>query len=100
MSNKTQATGYFRPSQLAEKEIEETFFEVLLEIGRAVEKHGYDRTPLSRDPADAAKKLAVLIEEVGEVAHALNYDTADVDNLKDELIQVATMALAWRASLS
>jgi NTP pyrophosphatase (non-canonical NTP hydrolase) len=84
----------------AAREIQGTFALVLTEIRRAVEKHGYSRTPLSRDPADVAKKLAVLLEEVGEVAHALNYDSADTDNLKDELVQVATMALAWRASLS
>jgi hypothetical protein len=77
-----------------------TFGSVLTEIRRAVAKHGYSRTPLSKDPADAGKKLAVLVEEVGEVAHALNYDSANLDNLKDELVQVATMALAWRASLS
>lgn len=39
-------------------------------------------------------RQSVLVEEVGECAHALNYGSADQDNLKAELIQVATMALA------
>jgi hypothetical protein len=38
--------------------------------------------------------LSILVEEVGEVAHAMTYD-ADVGNLQDELIQVATVAAAW-----
>lgn len=110
MSDKLEATGYVGASiaeararerrEQAVAEITAAFLDVQAEIARAVEKHGYARTPLSRDPADAGKKLAVLIEEVGEVAHALNYDSANQDNLKAELVQVAAMALAWRASLS
>ncbi len=40
-------------------------------------------------------KLAVLVEEVGEVARALN----DRTELVEELIQVAAVALAWIESL-
>lgn len=69
------------------------------EILRAIRKHGIRRTPLSTDPTDAAMKLAVLVEEVGEVASALTYDRGDRENLKAELIQVAAMALAWAASI-
>lgn len=69
------------------------------EMLRAIRKHGIRRTPLSTDPTDTAMKLAVLVEEVGEVASALTYDRGDRENLKAELVQVAAMALAWRASL-
>jgi len=86
------------PSQIAEKRLEASCFEVMREISRAVEKHGYGRTPLSTDMGDASK-LIILVEEVGEVARALTYDNADFEGLKSELIQVATMALAWHASL-
>lgn len=37
--------------------------------------------------------LTILVEEVGEVARALQ--EKDVENLKDELIQVAAVAVAW-----
>lgn len=41
------------------------------------------------------KRLAILIEEVGEVAKALNEDMS-ADELIKELDQVAAMALSWR----
>lgn len=101
MSNKVEAATHAPclPTARAVAEITATFPDVQAEIARAVGKHGYTRTPLWVGMTDR-EKLAVLVEEVGEVAHALNYDSADQDNLKAELIQVATMALAWRASLS
>ena len=47
------------------------------------------------DPAvDDDRKLAVLAEEVGEVARAL----IEGDGLRAELIQVAAVALAWAES--
>lgn len=46
------------------------------------------------------EKLAILVEEVGEVAHELTYDTDDsLENLRSELIQVASVALTWYESL-
>ena len=39
------------------------------------------------------ERLAVLTEEVGEVAHALNEN--DPDELRRELLQVAACAVAW-----
>lgn len=39
------------------------------------------------------RKLAVLTEEVGEVAEAVLKD--DRDNLRQELIQVAAMCVKW-----
>lgn len=42
------------------------------------------------------ERLAILVEEVGEVAHELTYDqTGDKDKLVIELIQVAAMAATW-----
>lgn len=46
-------------------------------------------------------RLPVLVEEVGEVARALNdlaLDSADGD-LRSQLVQVAAMAVAWIAAL-
>jgi NTP pyrophosphatase (non-canonical NTP hydrolase) len=40
-------------------------------------------------------KLPILVEEVGEVARAL----CDGTNLREELIQVAAVALAWLEGL-
>lgn len=71
------------------------------EIERAIRKHGQARTPLSRD-IPLGEKLAILVEEVGEVAKALTYDhinLEDMENLKKELDQVAAVAMMWRASL-
>jgi NTP pyrophosphatase (non-canonical NTP hydrolase) len=42
------------------------------------------------------ERLAILVEEVGEVAHELTYDSSgDRDKLVKELIQVAAMAASW-----
>lgn len=71
---------------------------VNMEMREAVSKHGFDRTPASNNIGDATK-LITLVEEVGEVARSLTYDEADFENLKDELLQVATMSLAWLYSL-
>ena len=45
------------------------------------------------------QRLAILVEEVGEVAHELTYDQGGRDGRRDELvkelIQVAAMAASW-----
>jgi NTP pyrophosphatase (non-canonical NTP hydrolase) len=42
------------------------------------------------------RRLVILVEEVGEVAHALTYDQPDdVNHLVKELLQVAAVALMW-----
>ena len=38
-------------------------------------------------------RLAALIEEVGEVGRAIH--DGDPDNLREELVQVAAVAIAW-----
>ena len=41
-------------------------------------------------------RLAILVEEVGEVAHELTYDQdGDKTKLVRELVQVAAMAASW-----
>ena len=45
------------------------------------------------------RKLAVLVEEVGEVAAALHEFTGDPADLRAELVQVAAVAVAWLESL-
>jgi hypothetical protein len=62
------------------------------EFVRAQVKHN-GRTPADREMTNA-ERLPILVEEVGEVARAMTYDS-DLDNLVSELIQVAAMALAW-----
>ncbi len=56
-------------------------------------KHGAEScaSPTNTD----SKRLAILVEEVGEVAKALTYDCADEANLMDELVQVAAMSIEW-----
>lgn len=74
------------------------FDKVWHELTSAINKHGFDQTPLNPN-MNPMEKAVILFEEVGEVARATTYDGVNQDNLKDELIQVATMALAWAASL-
>ena len=59
---------------------------------RQVEKWGREgdcSSPLVSPPV----KVAVLTEEVGEVARAVL--DSDEGNLRDELVQVAAVAVAW-----
>jgi NTP pyrophosphatase (non-canonical NTP hydrolase) len=45
---------------------------------------------------DDGTRLAILVEEVGEVAHALNERrVGNVEDLRAELVQVAAVAFAW-----
>lgn len=65
---------------------------------RAAEtKHGRDKTLFSYQ-IPLHHKLAVLLEEVGEVGKCLTYD-GDINTLDKELLQVANLALAWYQSL-
>ena len=42
----------------------------------------------------------ILAEEVGEVAHEVLQGITHKDSLKDELIQVAAVAVAWLESIN
>lgn len=75
--------------------------DVVAEYQRAHDKH-HGHTPFH--PAVAERmKFVILAEEVGEVARALTPDAdtpvGHAGDLRDELVQVATMALAWAARI-
>ena len=72
--------------------------QVANELTSAVKKHGFAQTPMNPEMYYEAK-LVILVEEIGEVARAITYDEHDDKKLKEELIQVAAMALAWAGSL-
>lgn len=57
-----------------------------IEAERARQDHLHPHFP---DP----KRLAILMEEVGEVATALQ--NADINNLEEELIQVVAVGVRW-----
>ena len=76
--------------------------EVAAERIRAHAKHG--ATSMESMPINDLTRLAILIEEVGEVAKEFNearHDGRDVDPLalRKELIQTAAMAIAWADAL-
>lgn len=85
----------------AEYELAEStsiYDEIRAERERAHAKHG--NTSMEAWPADSLSRLAILLEEVGEVAKEFNdarHDGREVDfaKLRAELVQVATMAAAW-----
>lgn len=60
---------------------------------KAITKHGAGRTPADPHMTNGGR-LAILTEELGEVARAMTYDQ-DPLNLERELIQVAAMAAMW-----
>lgn len=66
----------------------------IAEVVRSWEKHG-EHSMVNPDlPRD--ERLAILVEEVGEVATAMNYDGSNKGgDIYSELIQVAAMALSW-----
>ena len=66
--------------------------DVLAEVGRERSRQEWLRTAGAIGPVDTdGERLAVLVEEVGEVARAMN----DGKGLREELIQVAAVAVAW-----
>lgn len=69
-----------------------TFTTIDREAGAAIQKHGHLNTPIN-SKSDALVNLSILLEEVGEVAHALN--EKDSENLKEELAQVAAVCAMW-----
>lgn len=77
--------------------------EITSERSRAHAKHG--DTSMESFPVDSLDRLAILTEEVGEVAKEFNdarHDRRAVDlaALRKELVQTATMAAAWADMIS
>ena len=96
MSDPEQTPFEFLPRD--EEAIEKALIAVREEIVSAVRKHGRHNTPMtSYDTMLDGERLAILMEEVGEVAGELTYDKGTEDGLLKELIQVAAVAVMWRA---
>lgn len=77
--------------------------EILAERIRAHEKHG--ATSMESATPTAARRLSILVEEVGEVAKEFNdaeheLRPVDLEKLRKELIQVAAMAASWADACS
>ncbi len=71
-----------------------TLSAIQAEATRAHLKHG--EHSMLGPHYSSGDRLAILMEEVGEVAHELTYDQdGDRDKLVKELIQVAAMAATW-----
>ena len=71
------------------------FNDILLERERQQEKWN---EPPGVWPCDATTKLAVLAEEFGEVARGVLQ--RDAANVREELIQVAAVAMKWLEAFS
>jgi hypothetical protein len=91
------------PPVLALSEL--TLGAIQAEATRAHLKHG--EFSMCGPHYSASDRLAILMEEVGEVAHELTYDQGgpgvghyDKDRLEKELIQVAAMAASWIEQLN
>lgn len=74
------------------------YAELAAERARAHAKHG--ATSMESYPVDDLNRLAILTEELGEVAMEFNearHDDRPVDltRLRKELLQTAAMATAW-----
>lgn len=76
-----------------------TLSAIQAEATRAHLKHG--EHSMLGPYCSSGDRLAILVEEVGEVAHELTYDQGGPggqgrrDELVKELIQVAAMAASW-----
>ena len=74
--------------------------DVAAERQRAHAKHGAAGNSRENATAGDREWLPILMEELGEVAHELTYDSEDTQlasyvRLRKELIRVAAMAAAW-----
>jgi NTP pyrophosphatase (non-canonical NTP hydrolase) len=63
---------------------------------KAHEKHG--ENSIEVEPASSPRWLAILVEEVGEIANALTYD-GPKGNLRAELVDVLAVGSAWVAAI-
>lgn len=75
------------------------FSEILIERGRQehLRASGKFKETCASASMPASEKYVVLGEEVGEIAQAILHD--DTANLREELIQVAAVCVAWLESL-
>ncbi len=79
--------------------------DVLDELTRSERLQEQGKFPKSIGMCNDLEALAVLVEEVGEVAHEVNEtigrspDAEYVKRLRTELVQVAAMAVGWARRL-
>lgn len=79
--------------------MDKTLCAVRIERSRQEKLFGFQGSCANPDMSHGLK-LAILMEEVGEVAHELNESDMNATlNLYTELIQVAAVAVAWAESL-
>ena len=73
------------------------------ESGHPLDAHGAKGNSRENAHWSDPEWLAILMEELGEVAHELTYDARDHADtrewLRKELVQVAAMACAWIAAI-
>jgi NTP pyrophosphatase (non-canonical NTP hydrolase) len=77
-------------------EFDSLYRDIRIEREKQKKKFGADQYKEKSDD----RCLAILVEEVGEAANELNgqhsgTEPLDYDRLRKELIQVATVAMAW-----
>jgi hypothetical protein len=72
---------------------QEIFYDLVMERRRQYQLHGHGALGLVDSRKKRDRKLTILTEEVGEVARAIH--DGDDKNLRDELVQVAAVAIAW-----
>jgi MazG nucleotide pyrophosphohydrolase domain len=79
---------------------DEALGRVLLELDRQLELKASGK--FSRTCEDMADEpyfaFTVLVEEIGEVARAMQ--NADEENFKEELTQIAAIAIAWLSGIT
>ncbi len=77
------------------------YLDVAAERERAHIKHSAKGNSREDSTWDDNQWIGILMEELGEVAHELTYDTfgGSPDKLRAELVQVAAMACSWIAAI-
>lgn len=83
---------------------DQTVMAIRKESARAMQKHGRENTTVNQ-AMDRERKLAVLVEEVGEVANVINEFALGnlnheelLSQIVKELEQVASVAALWLES--
>lgn len=97
------------PSRPVPPQLAKVLEMVVAEYHRAKAKHGemtMDGTMTGDRVRDDALRLAALMEEVGEVAHELTYDSqpegvegGQLGRLLKEMVQVGNVAVTWASAL-
>jgi len=80
------------------EDLERQRWEVFYSREKAHKKHG--ENSIECLPAYDVRWLTVLVEEVGEVAHSLTYDSGEgIRELRCELIDVMSVVSAWISAI-